>query len=192
MEKVVSKAAQHRHSPLAYADQPISSEHLSQLLKTFQWAPSAFNEQPWRIILGIKGQGDTYDKILGTLAEFNQLWAQQAPVLLIVSAKTHFTQFERPNDHATYDTGQAMGSMAIQAAALDLHMHQMGGFSAEAAREIFQIPEGFQPMAAAAIGHLGGEDRLHPSLEARAKAPRTRKDLSEIVFTGNWGEGFAQ
>lgn len=189
-EKTVSEAIAHRHSPFAFSGEEIPKEILEKLLTAAQWSASAFNEQPWRFILGIKGQGENHGKILSTLVEGNQVYAKDAPILLISVSKEDYTQFARPNAHATYDTGQAISALALQAAALDIHIHQMAGFSPEKAREEFQIPEGFRPMAAAALGYLGAKEYIHESLLARSNAPRRRKPLEEIIFTGTWGEGW--
>lgn len=189
-EKTVSETIAHRHSPLAYSHEAVSHIKLEKVLKAAQWSASAFNEQPWRFIIGERDKGDSHEKVLLTLAEPNQLWARHAPVLIIAVYKKDFTQFENPNNHGAYDTGQAMSALALQAAALDLHVHQMAGFSAEKAKSLFNIPDGFQPIAAAALGYKGAIEDLPESLHARAKAPRKRKDLSEIAFLGDWGQSW--
>jgi hypothetical protein len=39
-----------------------------------------------------------------------------------------------------------------------------------------------------ALGYLGDPDALPEKLRERERAPRSRKPLSDFVFTGRWGE----
>jgi nitroreductase len=63
----------------------------------------------------------------------------------------------------------------------------MAGFDSEKARKTFAIPEGWEPLAAIAIGYPGNPDSLPPKLKDRELAPRTRKPIREFVMTGSWG-----
>jgi len=76
-----------RWSPYAFAPTPVAKETLHSLLEAARWAPSCFNEQPWRFIVGSKVDDPaTFDKILSTMVEFNHNWAQHAPVLILAVA----------------------------------------------------------------------------------------------------------
>jgi nitroreductase len=120
------------------------------------------------------------------LSERNQQWAYKAPVLMLSIAKTNFTRNNKPNRHAFHDVGLAMGNLIIQATASGLYVHQMAGFDREKARESLQIPDGYEPVAMAAIGYLGDPDDLPELFKSRENAPRTRKTLEEIVYVGKW------
>ena len=61
---------------------------------------------------------------------------------MIVVAKTSFDRTGKPNRHAAHDLGAASASLSYEAAARGLAVHQMGGFSGERARELFDLPEG--------------------------------------------------
>jgi nitroreductase len=63
----------------------------------------------------------------------------------------------------------------------------MAGLDPEKARKVFQIPEGWEAVAAMAIGYPGDPATLPEKLRERELAPRTRKPLSEFVMTGGWG-----
>ena len=60
-----------RWSPRAFQSTPIQKETVQRLLEAARWAPSSFNEQPWRFMVGFKGD-DTWQKIHDTMVEFNQ------------------------------------------------------------------------------------------------------------------------
>jgi nitroreductase len=187
-DHAISEVLAKRWSPRAFADKPVTNETISQLFEAARWAPSAFNEQPWRFMVATKEHPTEYQKVLSCLVEFNQMWAQSAPVLLIVVASENFERNGKPNHHAWYDTGQAMATLTVQATILDLYIHQMAGFSPEKARETFNIPAGYEAIAAAAIGYMGDADQLPDQMRQGELAPRTRKALSEVLFSGTWGQ----
>jgi nitroreductase len=122
------------------------------------------------------------------LVESNQLWAKNAPALMLSVTKLNFTHTGKENRHAWHDVGLAMANFTIQGIALDIYVHQMGGFNPEKARELFQIPQGYAPVAMSAIGYLGDPHSLPDNLRDRETAIRTRKPLETFVFTGNWGQ----
>jgi hypothetical protein len=63
----------------------------------------------------------------------------------------------------------------------------MAGFDPVRAKQVFEIPEDWEPIAAMAIGYPGDPDALSEKLRDREVAPRTRKPLSEFVMSGRWG-----
>lgn len=56
------------------------------------------------------------------------------------------------------------------------------------ARARFSLPNGYEPVAAIALGWAGDPNILPEELRDRELAPRTRKPLTEFVFTGRWGQ----
>jgi hypothetical protein len=64
----------------------------------------------------------------------------------------------------------------------------MAGYEADKARQVFEIPAGWEPIAAMAIGYPGEADSLPEPIREREHAPRTRKALSSFVMTGKWGQ----
>jgi nitroreductase len=171
-----------RWSPRSYADKPVPSADLTKIFTAAAWAASSYNEQPWRFLVGKKGD-ETYAKILESLVEFNQAWAKTAPVLILSAGKKIFTQNAYPNPYGLHDTGAASANMNLQATALGLHAHGMGGVDKEKARKLFEIPEEFEVGAAWALGYLGDPDALPEAYREAEKAARTRKPLTEFVFS---------
>ena len=176
-----------RRSPRAYTSQPVPAEALQQLFTAAGSAASCFGEQPWRFIVGSQATSpEAHGKILGTLAEFNQAWVKSAPVLAISLAKTTFSHDSNPNAWARHDVGQAVATLAIQAAELGLQIHQMAGFSADAARAAFSIPADYEVVSVFTIGYPGNVEALPETLQQRELAPRLRKPLAEFMFEGGW------
>lgn len=176
-----------RWSPRAFSAKMIGPEKIQRLFEAARWAPSASNEQPWHFIVGFKGD-ETYQKIYETFGEFNQLWTITAPMLILSVANTNsFKNPGQPNATYAYDVGQAVAHLSFQAHSDGLYVHQMSGFDAAKAEEIFKVPEHFKILTAIAVGYIGDPEILHPNLKKTEYERRVRRDISETVFTGSHG-----
>jgi nitroreductase len=171
-----------RWSPRAFADKEISATQLKTLFEAARWAASSSNEQPWRFLVGRRGD-ETYQKIFNALVEFNQSWAKSAPVLVLSVAKKTFSQKDTPNRHSLHDTGAATANLALQATADGLHTHSMAGFDQEQVRASFAIPSDYEIGAVTAIGYFGDPASLPEHLHKMEVSPRQRKPLEEFVFS---------
>lgn len=168
-----------RWSPRAFSPRPVESAKLKQLFEAARWAPSSYNAQPWSFIVATREDAEGYNRLLSVLVDANRQWAQQAPVLILAVAKLEYDHVARLNRHALYDLGQAVANLTVQATALDLHVHQMGGFDPLSARELFAIPTAYEPVAVLALGYQEA-----PPADPSA---RKRKPLTDFVFSGSWG-----
>lgn len=182
----VLPAVHHRWSARSFADRDVSPADLARVFEAARWAPSSNNEQPWHFIVGQRGS-ETHAKIAATLAGFNKSWAPKAPVLILSLALSRFVRNDNPNVYALYDLGAATALLVVQAAALGLTTHQMGGFDRDAIRQALGIPEEYALGTVIALGYQGEPEALgEEELIAREQAPRTRKPLSEMVHSA-WG-----
>ena len=184
----IHELLQERWSPRAFADRMVEPEKLHSLFEAARWAPSSSNEQPWSFIVATKEHAGEYARLLSCLVEGNVRWAQHAPVLMLAVAKLVFERNQKPNRHAFYDVGLAVENLVIQGMALGLFVHQMAGFHADRAREMYGIPESYDPVAAMVIGYLDDPGRLPDDLRDREVTPRTRKPMESFVFSGRWGQ----
>jgi len=178
-----------RWSGRAYdSDRPVERMKLLALLEAARWAPSCFGYQPWRLLIWDRSEElQTWHRAFECLAESNRTWACQAPLLMLACADTRFSD-GRPNRWCHYDTGAAVMSLSIQATALGLMVHQMGGFDAEKIRGEFAIPEPFDCLTMITVGYQLPKDQIPDELTERELAPRTRRDLGESFFEGAWGK----
>jgi nitroreductase len=177
----------HRWSPRAFADKPIDPAILVSLFEAARWAPSSSNEQPWAYLVATKHDADNFAKTLSVLVDFNAGWAKSAPVLVLAVSSLKFHANGNPNRNAFYDTGAATALLSVEATARGLMVHQMAGFDPAKAKQVFDIPADWEPIAAIAIGYPGHPDSLPEKLRDRELAPRTRKPLTEFVMSGRWG-----
>ncbi len=183
----VHELIRERWSPRVFADRPVDADTVRTVLEAARWAPSCFNEQPWAFMVATRDEADAFEALLECLSTGNQTWAQTAPVLMLSVAKLAFTHNDKPNRHAFHDVGLASDQMALQATALGLGLHMMAGFDKERAREALAIPEGFEPVAAIALGYPEKLEAMGEEQRERAQKPRERKPLGEFVYAGRWG-----
>ena len=172
----------HRWSPRAWAEKPVPAEDLKRGFEAARWAASSYNEQPWRFLVGRRGDA-TFQKIVDALVPFNQDWARHAPVLILSVARKHFAHNGEINRHYWHDTGAAMANFMVQITALGLHAHSMAGFDHEKAQNAFHIPDDFETVAVTAVGYQGDPDSLPEGMRKSEVAPRQRKELKEFVFS---------
>jgi nitroreductase len=165
----------------------VEPEKLLSLFEAARWAPSSFNEQPWHFVMATKEKPEEHAQLLSCLAEKNQQWARQAPVLMVSIAKKNFEKTGKPNRHAFHDVGLAVGNMIVQATALDLCVHQMAGFSPQKVAELYHIPDHFEPVAAIAIGYGVEIETLPEESKASESGARSRRPIDSFVFESEWG-----
>lgn len=162
-----------RFSARSYQEKPVDAGTLKTLFEAAQWAPSCFNEQPWRFAVAAKAlDPEAFERLASTIVAANA-WALKAPVLGIAFANLRFTKNGNPNRWGGYDTGQALAHLTVQAQALGLNVHQMGGFDPAKALEVFAVPEGHEAMAAFAIGY---------ATESAPPASGSRRDFDSLFF----------
>ncbi len=175
-----------RWSPRSFDAKEVSAESLQSLFEAARWSASAMNEQPWRFILGLKGNAG-WERLFDCLDEWNQKWAYTAPVLLLAIGHQRYTSGNKPNAYAAYDTGQAVSTMCIQASSMGLLLHQMGGFSVARAIETFALPEDYTPLTMIALGYPGDPEQLPEPYRSRDLTARERNDFTSFVFEDTFG-----
>jgi nitroreductase len=176
-----------RWSPRAFDQKAVPAEVLRSLFEAARWAPSSNNEQPWAYLVATRDNAAEFENMVSVLVEFNANWARNAPVLALAVSERNFAKNNVPNRNAHYDTGAASALLSVEATARGLCVHQMAGFDPDQAREAFNIPEGWDAIAAIAIGYPGDPAALTQPYIDRESAPRTRKPIREFVMTGQWG-----
>ncbi len=171
-----------RWSPRAFSARPVPREALDSVFEAARWAPSSFNDQPWLFLYA--REPEDLARFRGLLVEFNQTWANQAPVLIFVAARRHFAHNGTPNRVAVFDAGAAWMSLALQAHRLGLATHGMAGIEVEKAHAVLGLPkEQYEIIAAIALGYPGDAATLPESLRER-EVPSGRKPRAEVAVEG--------
>jgi nitroreductase len=179
-----------RWSPRAFdAARPVSDAQMTALVEAARWAPSCFGDEPWRYLIWNRSRDEaSWRAAFDCLAESNQAWAINAPVLMLSCAGSKFRHNGNPNRFGQHDTGAASMALVLEAVALGLAAHQMGGFDAAKARAAFAIPEEYTPMAMIAIGYQAEPHVLAGDQFVKEQAVRSRQPIREHFFEGQWGK----
>lgn len=171
-----------RWSPRAMSAEPISRDELMRLLEAARWAPSAYNEQPWRFLYA-RRDTQHWQPFFELMVDFNQQWTKNAAALFVVISKRTFEHNGKPNMTHSFDSGAAWQSLALQGSAMGLVVHGMAGFDAEKARKSLRIPDDYQVEAMIAVGKPGRTEDL-PEAMREAEVPSDRKPISAIATEG--------
>ena len=177
-----------RWSPYSFDARPVEPTDIRSLFEAARWAPSSYNEQPWRFIVATKEEPVEFERLLSCLVEGNQEWAKAAPVLALGVVSLRFARNGKENRAAVHDLGLAAANLVLEASARGLCVHQMIGILPDKARQEYGIPEGSEAWTAIAIGYRADPTNVPAELRERDLAPRQRKPLHEFVFAGRWGE----
>ncbi len=159
----------------------LSGEDMRALLEAASYAPSCFNEQPWRYIVA-RRDTEVFDAIYETLTPGNQAWAGYSDVLLITLADQHFGYNGKPNPFHIFDAGTAWGYLSLEAQARDILAHCMGGFDKTLLRETLDIPQNTDIISLVALGYYGSPDYLPEDIQAK-EVPAPRKPITDLVIT---------
>lgn len=174
-----------RWSPSRFdAEHEVGREELLALLEAARWAPSSGNEQPWRWV--VLPRDHPRRAGLEDALKPGNAWARRASLLLVSLAKTTRAKNGDPNAWAEHDTGLATGFLLVQATALGLAAHPMGGWDAGALRAALEVPPDYRPMAVIAVGRHDPALR-DERLEEREARPRVRRQLAESAWLGAFG-----
>ena len=173
-----------RWSPRAMTGEEISDEELMPLFEAARWAPSSYNNQPWRFIYA-KRNTKHWGRLFSLMVEFNQSWTKNAAVLVVVISRKNFEHNNNPSVTHSFDTGAAWENLALQAASMGLVTHGMQGFDYEKAKKELEIPEDYSVEAMVAIGKRGKIEDLPKELQER-EMPSIRKPLKDITMEGKF------
>ena len=173
-----------RWSPRSMTGESITDETLMSLFEAARWAPSSFNNQPWRFLYS-KRDTSNWNTFYDLLLEGNKVWAKNAAVLVVIISRKNFEYNEKPSITHQFDTGAAWENLALEASTRGIVAHGMQGFDYEKTRKNLKIPDDFDVMAMIAIGIRGPPENLPSNLQEK-EFPNSRKELDEIVMEGHF------
>ena len=169
-----------RWSPRAFDPNfEVSDKDLRTVLEAARWAPSSFNEQPWRIHVAQR-KTLAFDAFANCLVEANRVWAKDSSVLGFILGKKKFSKTGQENLTFQFDCGSAWMSLTLQARMLDLYTHGMGGIDRMEVLKVLNVnPEEEMVIAGFALGKMDSADRLPEDLK-EIESPSPRKPQNEI------------
>jgi nitroreductase len=168
-----------RWSPRGFSGEPLTEREIHTLFEAARWAPSCYNEQPWRFVYATEPQARA--RLTACLVAKNRAWAGGAPLLMFLLARRHFQKTGAENRHAPYDAGAAWMALALQARKLGLYAHAMAGFNPDKAYEALGVSrEDYLVMTAIAVGRRGDASGLPEDLRL-LESPNDRKPHAEVA-----------
>ena len=159
-----------RFSSRSYDGNKLNEEEIMKLFEAARWAPSSFNEQPWRFVFG--KTEEEKEKYFSLLVDFNKEWVKNSGVLFFMVGKKKLSRNDKDNEMYKLDCGAAWMSIALQAEKMGLSAHAMGGFDKERSFEVLGVDkEEYDVLIAITVGKtVGTEDKSE------------RKSLNEIIL----------
>ncbi|KAF0151629.1 MAG: nitroreductase [Ignavibacteria bacterium] len=188
----VHELIRNRWSARSFSDKEITQDELETIFEAAGWTFSAMNYQPWRYIYAHQKDKVYFQKMVDCLSGGNKPWAKDASVIIMALAKKNYDN-GTTNISALHDLGAANATLILQATAMNIYGHLMGGYDKEKAIELFDIDaDEFEPVVFIALGYLDLPEKLIEPFKTREVTPRTRKDVSEFTkeFTSDNKESF--
>ena len=183
-EYSIQKLLLSRTSSRAFSEERLTEEELMSLFEAARWAPSSYNGQPWRFVYVRRGDKD-WETLFNVLGDFNKSWCKDADTLIAAVSRQKFEHNNKPSHTASFDTGAAWMSIALEAHSRGWVAHGMEGFDYEEIRKVLKIPDQFKVEAMIALGKKGDSDALPKELRER-ETPSQRKPLQETVSKGHF------
>ena len=174
-----------RWSPRSMTGEELDDDTIMSLFEAARWAPSSYNNQPWRFIYAKRNTPQHWNKLFNLLVEPNKAWTKNAALLVVVISGKNFEYNEKYSITHQYDAGAAWENLALEASSRGLVAHGMQGFDYEKARISLEIPDNFDVMAMIAIGKKGQKENLPLQLQEK-EYPNDRKPLKEIIMEGTF------
>lgn len=172
-----------RWSPRAMSGEPLSDDELFPLFEAARWAPSSYNAQPWRFVYA-KRETEAWRALFELLVPFNQSWAGEASVLVVIASHTVFENNGKPSLTHSFDTGAAWENLALEGSARGLVVHGMQGFDYEKAKRVCKLQDDYAVESMISIGKPGKTEDLPQDIQVK-EIPSSRKPLKELIIDLN-------
>jgi nitroreductase len=173
-----------RWSPRAMTGAEIPREELRVLFEAARWAPSSYNEQPWRILYACRDT-EQWSLFFDLLVAGNQKWACRAAALLLFVSKKTMSRNGEPAITHSFDTGAAWENLALQGFLKGYAVHGMQGFDYERAKTVLKIPDDYRVEAMAAVGIPQDRNEMPEEVRER-EIPNGRRSITETVCEGTF------
>ncbi len=159
---------QERYSIRKYQEKEVSPELLDYVLECARLAPSACNLQPWHFF--VIQSDEAKEKIRSC---YNRPWFS-APVFILACADLSQSWKRKSDgkDHADVDVSIAFEHICLAAAAQGLGTCWVCNFDVQSCIDLFELPDGMQPVAITPLGYPEKED-----------VKRTSRKLKEDIVT---------
>jgi nitroreductase len=174
-----------RRSIRKYQNREVPAEFLDEILEAVRWTPSGGNIQPWEVI--VVRDPETKKALQETMQGYNPARnsATGAPLLLVFCGKVKIPDtYKKDKDIRTkfgdwwfmFHLGSAAQSLALAAHALGLGTVMIGYFDHDKAKEILEVPEGYEVVLITPLGY-----------PATTPKPPQRRETGEFTHSERFG-----
>lgn len=163
--------AEIRYSVRAYHPDPIPEDLLRQVLEAARLAPTAHNNQPFRlIVIPTAGRRDALKRV------YNRDWFAEAPIVIAAVAVPGEAWTSRDGrNYAWVDATIAMDHLILAATDLGLGTCWIAAFDPAAARDVLGLPDDAELVAVTPLGFPADEPGF-----------KRRKNMDKIVRYETW------
>jgi nitroreductase len=165
----------------------ITADLVRDMAEQASLAPSCFNNQPWRFVFVFKPE--MLKKLFTALAKGNT-WAERSSMIIAVISRVDLDCRVKGRDYYRFDTGMAVGYLALLAAELDLVCHPIAGYDEEKVKEILNVPEDMTVMTLLITGKKS--DAENPLLDEKKlmaeKNRPPRLKFEDFAFIDKYGK----
>jgi nitroreductase len=173
-----------RRARRALDERAISPETIERLMTAATWAPSCFNNQPWRFV--VVERQEELDQVKELLAGGNY-WARKSPLIVLVLTDQDLDcRLSDRRDYAFFSTGLAVENLVLQAVREGLIAHPIAGYKPEAIKQALGIPAELVLLTLVIIGYPGDESGLNEKHLQLEHSPRNRKSPEEVIRYNRW------
>lgn len=173
-----------RRAKRALSEQEVPEDVVKRILTAATYAPSCFNNQPWRFV--VINEAAALEQARAALPDANY-WAQKSPLLILAITKPGLDcQLKDRREYALFDVGLATENLILQAVKEGLIAHPIAGFKPMKLKESFGIPEEYIVVTVIVIGFPGDESHLNDKHLELEHSQRSRKPESEVIMFNTW------
>lgn len=160
-----------RYSVREYKPDLIEEEKLDKILEAAQFAPTAANRQPFKLII-IR----TANKKQDLLKIYDRDWFVNAPIMICACGIPEKGWVRKDGrSYIDVDIAIVMDHVSLAAADLGLGTCWVAAFDVNAAREYLQIPATAEPIIFMTLGYPTGRVDV-----------KERKPLKDLISYENW------
>ena len=176
-----------RRANRALSDKKIPDDTIQRIMTAATYAPSCFNNQPWRFL--VAAEEEALKKIHDALTSANY-WVKKAPAVVIVATKPEFgCRLNDNRDYALFDCGLATENLMLQGFKEGLYAHAIAGFDPHKIKAAFKIPDAYIVATLVALGYPGDDASLNEKHKELEHSARNRKPESEVICYNTWSLG---
>ncbi len=161
-----------RRSIREYCSKPVEKEKLERIMEAGRLAPTAKNNQDWKII--IVDNTEIKNKLINA-ASPHQPFLKEAPIILAACGLN--PEYRMRCGHPSYliDLSIVLDHIALQAVKEGLGTCWIGSFYEDKAKEVLNIPKNIKIVELMSLGY-----------PQEAPSPRLRKPVGELYIWNKW------